>query len=146
MGREKITAVILGVLMGIISAFLLISYSNKVKLNKKKLVIVSKQKTIKAVKNRKAVQSSYLQIILPSDNTVVNKKEVNIKGEAPKDSLIVIQSPIQDLVFKNKKKLFSKQFPLAIGENVIRVNVYNRDIQTGSLEKEIKVYYLETEK
>jgi len=68
---------------------------------------------------------------------------VVIKGKAAKDSLIVIQSPVQDIIIKNDKEEFSATMSLAIGENVIHISVYPKDQQGKGQEKELRVYYLD---
>ncbi len=55
--------------------------------------------------------------------------------------MIIIQSPIKDLVFKNDKEQFSTDFPLALGENVIRIGAYPQDKLLRSQEKELRIYY-----
>ncbi len=58
---------------------------------------------------------------------------------------MVIQSPIKNLVFKAEKDQFSVNFPLALGENIIRITIYPQDKKIPQQEKELRVYYLKEE-
>ncbi len=142
--KEKIIAIILGVVFGITTAVFIVSFSNKREIDKRtNNSVLNKAKVVDKVKNSKTSSPGYLEITSPHDNFVTKSDNIEIKGKAPKNSLIIIQSPIKDLIFKNnQEEKFSKNFPLALGENVISIVIYNKDIQTSSLERDIKIYYL----
>ncbi|EKE14389.1 MAG: hypothetical protein ACD_12C00531G0001 [uncultured bacterium] len=81
----------------------------------------------------------------PADNAIFEKDIIRFKGTAAKNSLIIIQSPIKDLVVKNTQGKFDLEFPLALGENSIKIVVYPKEKQFRPQEKFIKVYYIDSE-
>lgn len=140
MKKEGIIAIILGVVFGIIMAVVMISKTKEKQLEKlKPLSNIKPSLTI----SPKEIQTQSLEILNPQDNTIINAKAITIKGKTNKDSLIVIQSPIKDMAFKNKAENFSMDFPLAMGENVIQIVVYPKDNQIRSQERVLRVYYLD---
>lgn len=141
MKKETITAIIFGIILGGILAVTLIVKNRDSQLNKNK-TIAPKEKT-----NQSSMAGNVnlkpLEITEPSDRAIVNKNSVTIKANTIKNSLIVIQSPIKEMVFQTDKDQFSVDFPLVYGENVIRVAVYPKDKQLRAQEKELRVYYLD---
>lgn len=138
MKKEAIIAIVFGIVLGSILAVFLIA--------KNKERLLDKSKSISPLE--KGTQSSQasgniqqLGITEPGDKTIVYKNTITIKGTFTKNSLIIIQSPIKDTVIKNGSEQFSTDFPLALGENVIRIGAYPKDKQLRSQEKEIRVYY-----
>lgn len=140
MKRETIVAVLFGILFGAVVAFII--------LTKNKELQLTKTKTIAPTQNLQSANtlqtaSKPLQIFEPQDGSVIDKDVVSIKGKAEKNSLLVIQSPQKDMVFKNEKEQFSQNFPLVLGENVIKVTLYAKDGQARLYDKELHVYFLE---
>ncbi len=139
MKKETIAAIIFGIVLGgIVAVFILI---------KNKEIQLAKNKTIKPQENTAQAPTSVtvnfapLEITEPHDRGIVSQNSITIKGSFTKNSLVVIQSPIKDLVFKSDQERFSKDFPLALGENVIRITAYPSNKQLRTQEKEIRVYY-----
>ncbi len=138
MKKETVTAIIFGIVLGgIVAVFILV---------KNKQIQLAQNKTIKPQETMRVPTSSTvnfkpLEITQPQDRGIVNKNTVTIKGSFTKNSLIIIQSPIKDNVFKNDQEDFSVDFPLALGENVIRITAYPSDKQLRTQEKEMRVYY-----
>jgi hypothetical protein len=138
MKKEAIIAIVFGIVLGsIVAVFLILK-------NKERLL--EKSKTITPLEKNQTSQAKngglqLLEITMPGDRDVVYKGTITIKGSFTKNSLIIIQSPIKDLVMKNDRGQFSVDFPLALGENVIRVGAYPQDKQLRSQEKEFRIYY-----
>ena len=143
MKKETIIAVFLGIAFGGILAFFLIVKNKEFQLNKNKVIAPTGTMTQTSVKE--TINIVPLEITEPNENSVVNKNSVRIKGKVTKGSLIIIESPINDMVFKNEKEDFSVDFPLALGENAIKFVVYPSDKQVRAQEKDLKIYYLNEE-
>lgn len=140
MKKETIIAIFLGVVFGLLVAALMIFKTKETALEKTKTVTSNHITPTVSLKN---TNLQNLEISEPVDGALVNKKSITIKGRASKDSLFVVQSPIKDLVFKNEKEQFSFEFPLALGENVIKISVYPASSQLRTQEKDLRVYYLD---
>ncbi len=140
MKKETIIAIILGVIIGGGVAFSLITKTKEKQIEETKTVsnVNQNKPTISIINNN--LQT--LEITKPPATFISEKKTITIKGKASKNALIVIQSPIKQIVFKNKNKDFSVDFPLVLGENIIKVTVYPKNPQLRIQQKELKVYYL----
>lgn len=136
-------AVFLGVIFGIFVGLFIVVKSRQRETAKFKQLAntVNISPTIAPV--NKDYQS--FEIIEPQDNFIFNEKTIKIKGRANKDDLIIIQSPIQEITLKIEKNDFLVDFPLAYGENVIRVSSYPKDQSLRSQEKQLLIYYLDEE-
>lgn len=143
MRKETIIAIILGVVFGVTIALLILAKNKELQLTKSKTL--SQDNIIN--KKTKSPLAEYipLKIHEPQDKAVFREFTAQIKGEADKNSLIVIQSPGKDLVFKNEKSQFDILFPLNLGENVITITVYPENKLLRIQEKELKVYNLPDE-
>ena len=141
MKKETIIAIFFGLLLGGAGALFLIVKNKEIQLEKTNTMAPVLKISPSIVKNNGLVLA--LNVTEPADGTIVNKDSVMIKGKATKGSLIMIQSPIKDQVFKTEKDDFSVDFPLAFGENTILVTLYPADKQLPSQEKELKVYYMQ---
>lgn len=139
MKKETLIAIIFGVGLGVILAVIFIMQSKENQLTKAK-PINNLSKTI--TPKLKMVTTPTLEISEPTDNLIVDSNSIAIKGRANKNALIVINSPIKDLVFKNGKEEFKVNFPLALGENVIQLTVYPDDKLGSSINKTLQIYYL----
>lgn len=139
MKKETIAAIIFGILLGSVLGIFLIAKNKKDQLEKTKDIIPKSE--INQTSKQVPLNIQVLEIKEPQDREIVYKNSISIKGNSAKNSLIVIQSPIKDLVIMNDKQSFNTDFPLALGENVIRVSVYPKDKQLRTQEKEIRVYY-----
>lgn len=138
MKKEAIIAIVFGIVLGSILAIFLIAKNKERLLEKSKTITPLEKEQASQAKNDGALQ---LEITEPGDRSIVYKNSVTIKGSFTKNSLIIIQSPIKDLVFKNDSEQFSVDYPLALGENVIRIGAYPQDKQLRPQEKEMRVYY-----
>lgn len=135
MKKETITAIILGVSFGIIIA-LLLTFAAKEKVIKQKKIIAPK---ITPTLPPPQPKIQILEILQPTNGSVVNKNSLVIKGKAEKNSLIIIQSPTSEKVIKIADNNFSSEFPLSLGENLIKITSYkDKNID----ERALKVYYL----
>lgn len=143
MKKETLIAIILGLLFGGIMA-VFISYKSKdIELAKNDVIAQPTEKV--SSPNSFLTNFQILELTEPADKTIVETNTIRFKGITAKDSLIVIQSPIKDLVYNNKQEKFDLEFPLALGENSIKIVVYPKKKQLRSQEKYIKVYYIDSE-
>ena len=142
MKKETAIAILLGVGLGLIVA-IGVTLKTRSK-DTKKVTPISHTLNITPSVTAKS-QSSTLEISQPEDDSIAPAKTVLIKGKAPKNSLIVIQSPIQTVTFTNDKEDFSQNFSLALGENVIVVTAYPKDQNGTGIERDLKVYFLDEE-
>lgn len=140
MKKETLIAIFFGILFGGVLAFLLLSKNNQLRLTKTKTIAPTGKENVKP-KNVEELKN--LKILEPLDRSVYESGTVSIKGEVDKDGLILIQSPIKETIFKNKEEKFTMLFPLALGENVIKITAYSKDGQTRVQEKELHIYYLD---
>lgn len=143
MKKETIIAIFFGILLGGVLAVIIVNKNRQVQLEKNKAIAP----TEKPVFPKKLSQTEFqsLEILKPTNGEITGKNEVTISAKATKNSLVVIQSPIKNFVFELQKEQFSVNFPLALGENVIKIAVYPQDKKLRFQEKELRVYYLKEE-
>ncbi len=135
-------AISLGLLFGGLVAIFISFKSKDIELAKNKVIVPPKEKTSP---DSIGIKLQPLVLTEPVDRAIVENNTVRLKGTAPKDSLIVIQSPIKDLIVSNKQERFDLEFPLALGENSIKIVVYPKEKQFRPQEKFIKVYFIDSE-
>ncbi|MBI3366173.1 hypothetical protein HY041_00910, partial [Candidatus Roizmanbacteria bacterium] len=122
MKKETISAIIFGIVLGSFLAIILITKNREQQLEKSKTIApLEKGKQTSQATNLNIRQ---LEISEPGNKSIVYKNTIVIKGMFTKNSLIIVQSPIKDLVFKNENEEFSVDFPLVLGENIIRIGAY----------------------
>ncbi len=143
MKKEGLLAVIFGLIFGALIGLFLVFQTNSDQSLKTKTIPTIEEKKQISKKEPEVLQT--LEIIEPNNNATYDVNSVTIKGKAPKNSLIVVQSPIKDHVFVNQTIDFKLDFPLARGENVIKIVVYPKDKKLTSQEKILKIYYLQEE-
>jgi hypothetical protein len=140
MNRETIIAVVLGILLGVGIGFFVLFQSSRTD-QTKVIPVNSENENKKVVKTSRGQDEAVLQIKEPQNLAIVNKNQITIKGASEKNSLIVIQSPINNKVFKSEKETFETIFPVALGENMISINAYSKS--STPQEITLKVYYVE---
>ncbi|OGK17965.1 hypothetical protein A3G67_04720 [Candidatus Roizmanbacteria bacterium RIFCSPLOWO2_12_FULL_40_12] len=140
MKKEVGIAIFFGVLLGLIVAVVIISRIRL--LENQKVKLPSNVQISPAVKNLNS-QVQTLEVTEPKDQAVVSKNSVKVKGKTVKGSLVIIQTPIKDIVVNSKEESFSADVPLALGENIITIASYPKGSQQRSQEKVVKVYYLD---
>lgn len=141
MKKETGIAIVLGIFLGVSMAIFLVVRSRTEAINKSKTIMPSVQATPAIIVTN--TNSQTLEISEPQDGLIVKANSVKIIGKASKDALLVLQSPIKDMVVNNTKGDFSFDYPLAYGENVIRIVSYPKDRQLRVQERELRIYYLE---
>lgn len=142
MKKETIIAIILGILFGSGVALFLVFKTNKPEQAKVIPVVTTSRTTPVTAKNTTpSVQT--LVISAPEQNSVTDQKEITITGKATKGSLLVIQSPVSNIIETLEKDDFSKEFPVALGENIIQMTVYPVDTKSSIQEKTLVIYHLE---
>ena len=142
MKKETMVAVFFGLLFGSIVAVFISFKSKDIELAKNKVIAPPKEKT--SFPNTSVIEQQPLVLNEPADRTIVENRVIRLKGSAAKSSLIVIQSPIKELEFKNNNDNFSQDFPLALGENVIVLTNYPADKNIPATHKQLRIYYLDT--
>ena len=142
MKKETLIAVILGVMFGIVVAFFMIFKTKDQQAQKVKPMTTTSMQVSPTI-SVKNTEYQPLALSELENGIITDKTSITIKGKTSKDALIVIQSPIKSVTFKNDKEDFSATFPLAFGENVILVSAYPKDSQGSPQEKELKIYYLD---
>ncbi len=140
MKKETAIAIVFGIILGGIVATLLILRNKELQLAKNKAFGSNSSQSAAAPATSQNIQSFTLDA--PQDGEIVYTNSVTIKGSANKGSLIVIQSPIKDLIVKNDNEQFSEDFPLSFGENAITITVYPPQAEGKSQEKRLRIYYL----
>lgn len=143
MKKETTAAIIFGVIFGSILAVVLVLRNKQAQLKQSKTL--TKVVSVTPIAKSNASEFTQLELLEPKDEIISDKNSVNIKGKVAKNSTIIIQSPIRDLVIKADKEDFSTNFPLAYGENVISVTAYSTDSVGKTQTRELKVYYLESD-
>lgn len=143
MKKETIIAIIMGLLFGGVVAVFISLKSKDIELSTNKVIAPPKENTQSLNQNGNLIQQ--LELTNPIDNAIVEENKVHFKGTVTQDSLIVIQSPLKDLVVKNTGKNFDLEFPLALGENSIKIVVYPKEKQLRPQEKFIKIYFIDSE-
>ena len=141
MKKESIIAILLGVGLGLIVA-VLVTIKTRHK-ETQKVSPISNELHVTPTVMAKLIQTSTLEISEPQMGAISATNSIIIKGHAPKNTLIIIQSPLQTITLKNDTEDFSQKFPLALGENIIIVTAYPKDQQGVGTEKDLKVYYLD---
>jgi hypothetical protein len=143
MKKETIIAIFFGLLFGGVVAVFISLKSRDIELSKNKVIAPPKEKILSA--NLTGTEIQPLVLTEPANDAIFEKNIIRFKGTAAKDSLIVIQSPIKDLIVKNTQEKFDLEFPLALGENSIKIVVYPKEKQFRPQEKFIKVYFIDSE-
>lgn len=140
MKKESIIAILFGIALGAVVGLFLILQNKQNQLERAKTLTpkVTPTPGINGLGNFQA-----LEITSPQDRSIVSKNSVTIFGKTNKNSLLVIQSPLKELTLKNQEENFSFDFPLSLGENVIRIVAYPKDVKLRPEERELKIYYLE---
>lgn len=141
MKKETVYAILLGVTFGVVLSLVMIFKTKDSQMGKSK-PLTSEKKVIPTVQDTSPLTQTF-KITEPKDRQIFNTKSVSIKGVAEKDSVLIIQSPIKDIVFKIEKEDFSVDMPLALGENVISLTLYPKNSQGRSQQKELRIYYLD---
>jgi len=139
MKRETIVAIVFGILLGGVLAIIIIARNKQNQINSNKAVAPINKITPSAIK----INSQNLEVDTPITGSIVYENSVMIKGKAEVGATIFLQSAFKDQVYKNEKAGFEINFPLAFGENTIKMTVYPKDPQLKVQEKELKIYYLE---
>lgn len=144
MKKETIIAIVFGIILGGVVAFFIIFKNKDFELTKNKAIAP------KEILNEQVVAPSIttfqpLAIDSPADSIITDKNSVTITGKVEKGSLLVLQSPINDDVEVADKGNFAISFPLALGENSITVVAYPKNNNLRPQEKNLKVYYLDSQ-
>ncbi|EKE13957.1 MAG: hypothetical protein ACD_12C00731G0002 [uncultured bacterium] len=143
MKKETIIAIFLGLLFGGVVAIFISLKSKDIELSTNKVIAPPKENI--SISNLTGIEMEPLELSEPANNAIFEKNVIHFKGTAAKNSLIIIQSPIKDLVVKNTQGKFDLEFPLALGENSIKMVVYPKEKQFRPQEKFIKVYFIDSE-
>ena len=135
MKKETGIAVFLGILAGILIAFFVISGTRREQQTPSGVIQSNITPTIVIATN----EISPITIEEPKSEAIVTSADITVKGSAQEDALVVIQTAIDERVFKNKAKTFSEDVQVAPGENTIKITTYShKNIDS----KSVVIYYL----
>ncbi len=144
MNRETIIAIGFGIGLGALVGAVVLFQTNKAEETKViPIARESDQKKAVSVQSPTNPAKIYLTLDAPQNGAIVSKKTIEITGSAQKNSLIVAQSPINEIVEKIEDKAFKIEMPLAIGENIIQVSAYSDS--SAPQEQTLRVYYIPQE-
>lgn len=141
MRKEIIVAIVFGVLLGLTVAVVMVVRVRQFGGQGK----IPGENQITPKVAAKNTQLQPLEITAPGPDTITDQNKIAIKGKALKDSLIIIESPINDLAVKNAEEDFSINFPLSLGENIIAITAYPKDPKLNPQSSTLRVYYLTEE-
>lgn len=142
MKKETLIAIILGVAAGLGVAVVMIEKAREHQMTTNQTISTSAQLTPKVSINNSQLQA--LEVSQPDNGSISSSKTIEIKGKASLNALVIVQSPLKTIVQKLEKDTFDiKDFPLALGENTIRVSSYPKGSQASPQEKELKIYFLD---
>lgn len=144
MKKETSIAVFLGILLGVILGVFLIFKNKQSQLDKTKAITPKNKITPTIVFNNNNL-NEFFKLEKPSDGIITDNDEIVIQGKASKGTTIIIQSPSSQSVNKTENESFKIEFPLALGENIISITAYPKDIQSRPVEKQVKIYYLKSQ-
>ena len=133
MKKETVIAIIMGLTLGAVIAIILIFSARKKEIGRKKVINTNVSPTIVSLTNT----TEQFGVTDPKNSAVTSKETITVKGNAPKNSLLVIQTKNSEKVIKTDSDLFSVDLPISLGENSIRITAY---IGTGINDKVITVY------
>ncbi|HLC94685.1 MAG TPA: hypothetical protein VJH96_03915 [Patescibacteria group bacterium] len=137
MKKETLITTVVGIVLGFSTALIILfTTTEKKKVQEAKKVIQPKITT--SPPSLKEEKRQQLTLSEPEDGLTTTTAKIKIKGQAEKQSMIIIQSPDFEKALKNETVDFAIDVPLILGENTIRVTTYN---QKTTEEKTLKVYY-----
>lgn len=141
MKKETIVAIVFGLTLGSVVAFFIILNNKNQQLEKSKAISPVAQ--VSPTITQPEVNSTTLTVSSPEDSQILTKNTVTLKGKGEKGALIVVQSPIKDLSQKLDTEDFSMDFPLSLGDNIIRITLYPKTKDASPQTKDLRVYYME---
>lgn len=140
MKKETVIAIIFGLGLGGVVAFFILVKNKEMQLDNSKPIAPVLQ--ISPSIGQQSQPESTLEVTEPNNDAIVNTNTVRIKGKGGKGGLLIIQSPIKEVVQKLDKDEFAVPFNLALGENTITLTLYPAEKNAVPQAKELKVYYL----
>lgn len=144
MNRETIIAIGFGIGLGALVGAVVLFQTNKTE-ETKVIPIVRESDQKKAVSEESPANPTKTNLTLdaPQNGAIVSKNSIEMSGSAQKNSLIVAQSPIDEIVEKIEDKAFKIEMSLAVGENIIQVSAYSDS--SSPQEQTLRVYYIPQE-
>lgn len=139
MNRETIIAISMGIGLGAIVALVVLFQSNKA--GEAKVVPVAPNQASATDGSSQPSSPKLLTITTPEQGSVIGSDSVSITGKAPKNSLIIVQSPSFESTFKSKEDSFSIDVDLSVGENVIQISAYTES--STPQQQTLRVYFIE---
>ena len=143
MKKETVIAIVFGLVLGGIVALLILFKGKDIELARNKAIGPKGKEQQLLGEPLKQIQG--LELTSPSDGTIVDKNSLSLPRKIEKDRLLLIQSPIRDMTARTTSNNFKIDFPLALGENVIKIVAYPKDKTMRAQEKDLKVYFLDSE-
>jgi hypothetical protein len=82
--------------------------------------------------------STYLNIISPTDESITDKKTITVSGKTtPNSTIVITTNSDQEIVEPSGQGDFSTAMTLASGANLIRITVFGSDGQTTSAQRTV---------
>ena len=140
MRKETVVAIGFGIFLGLIVALVLILRMDTTDRQKQKPLALKPSPTMVQIQTK---TQQMFEVQSPVDGEVVSVAKTTISLSIPGSSLVIIQSPTQEIVFTAEAGKIEKELPLSLGENIIRVTLYPNDKSLREQDKVLRVYYLE---
>ncbi len=136
MKKETTVAIVLGVTMGAVIAFILVFTTKNREISEKKVI----SPKVSPTTFQPATNTQLLEITEPKNDLITSENTAVIKGKGQKNSLIIIQSFTTEKTIKLDKDDFQVEYPLELGENIVRITAY---LAKDSNDKILKIYRIE---
>lgn len=143
MNRETIIAIGFGIGLGALVGVVVLFQTNKAE--ETKVIPITRESDQKKVVTEESPSSEKSNLVIksPGNGAIVESGTVEIVGSVQKNSLVVVQSAVSEIVQKNENESFQIEVPLAVGENVIVISSYS-DTSTPQ-DQTLRVYYIPQE-
>lgn len=137
MKKEPTIAIIIGILLGVLLASLVIQLTSKPNSTENEISQVDSSQKVNLAK---PIETKEDLIVLqsPIDGMSVTEKNVSIKGQAKKPTLVIIQNNSTDLIKELEEGNFEIPIELSEGLNQINLTFYTGKITSTNL---IRIYY-----
>jgi hypothetical protein len=140
MKKEVGVAIFFGILLGLGVAFFMVSRIRNIETPQ---VSPGAMLSPTPVAKTTATMEASFDVASPQDQLITDKSSTTIAATVPKDSLVVVQSPLKQIVEKSKTEQYKATFPLALGQNTIQISIYPSDQTLRPQQKTLTVYYLD---
>lgn len=124
MKKETVIAISLGIVAGISIAGVVIVNSRNSSGKGNDILFSDVSPTLSV----DTAETTPLLITSPDNESVTDAQTTTIKGTAPENAFVIIQSPLEEFSIKLSSTTFSQPMKLMPGENIIRITSYDKKI------------------